>query len=104
MHMSVRFRFVFPLLNGSASGCFSSYLLVLDLTFHFVKISHGDMFHELDGSFPVLPYLYFGLGLWFCPWGWGFGRGLGFLFGAFAVLGFLWVRFMIWVLMIYENC
>ena len=37
-------------------------------------------------------------------WGfWAFGRDLGFLFGAFAVLGGLRVRFMIWFCLIYET-
>ena len=38
------FRGVVPLLNGSASVCFSSFLLVFGLTFHFVKISQQGYF------------------------------------------------------------
>ena len=58
--------------------------------------------HEHVGSFSCRRFVV-GLGLGFVL-GWGFGRDLGFVVRGFAVLGFLWVRFMIWVLMIYANC
>ena len=73
MNMSDRFRFVFPLLNGSTSDGFRSYLLVHGLTSSFCEnISSEILFINLSGRFRFCRFI-----IWAGALGFGSGKGGG---------------------------